>query len=122
METHIWHAKRFKMETRWGVRYPVRCSDKSDRSTYRLVQRDSACIMDESYYSTIEVTYEDTSQLINFCKHTFNVNFSSESVATQPVYRVVMFTENNGGNLIAPVELLILKNSFYYRFFIVGFI
>ena len=37
METHIWHAKRFKMESRWGVRYPVRCSDKSDRSTYRLV-------------------------------------------------------------------------------------
>ena len=58
METHIWHAKRFKMETRWGVRYPVRCSDKSDRSTYRLVQRDSACIMDKSYYSTIELKFE----------------------------------------------------------------
>ena len=46
MESHIWHAKRFKMENRWGVRYPLRCSDKSDRTTFRLVQRDSACIMD----------------------------------------------------------------------------
>jgi len=36
MESHIWHIKRFKMEQRWGVKYPVRCSDKSDRSTYRL--------------------------------------------------------------------------------------
>ena len=37
MESHIWHAKRFHMASRWGVKYPTRCSDKSDRSTYRLV-------------------------------------------------------------------------------------
>ena len=36
METHIWHAKRFHMSAKWGVKYPLRCSDKSDRSTYRL--------------------------------------------------------------------------------------
>ena len=46
MESHIWHAKRFKMVKDWGVNYPLRCSDKSDRSTYRLSQKDSACIMD----------------------------------------------------------------------------
>jgi ribonuclease P/MRP protein subunit POP1 len=46
MESHIWHAKRFKMIKDWGVNYPARCSDKSDRSTYRLSQKESACIMD----------------------------------------------------------------------------
>ena len=53
METHIWHAKRFKMAERWGVKYPQRCSDKSDRSTYRLSQHDSAVIIDKSYYTHI---------------------------------------------------------------------
>jgi len=55
METHIWHAKRFKMENAWGVRYPLRCSDKSDRSTYRLTQKDSACIMDKSYFTHLRI-------------------------------------------------------------------
>ena len=58
METHIWHAKRFKMESRWGVKYPARCSDKSDRSTYRLAQHNSAAIMDKSFYKNIQVTVE----------------------------------------------------------------
>ena len=74
METHIWHAKRFKMESRWGVRYPVRCSDKSDRSTYRLVQRDSACIMDKSYYSTWEMDFELESSMIEFCEEVFGID------------------------------------------------
>lgn len=59
METHIWHAKRFKMAERWGVKYPQRCSDKSDRSTYRLSQHDSAVIIDKSYYCHIQVTLKD---------------------------------------------------------------
>lgn len=58
LETHIWHAKRFKMGVRWGVKYPERCSDKSDRSTYRLVQRESACIIDKSYYTVLEVQFD----------------------------------------------------------------
>ena len=62
METHIWHAKRFKMTERWGVKYPERCSDKSDRSTYRLSQHASACIMDQSYFTTFEVISTDKSQ------------------------------------------------------------
>ena len=93
METHIWHAKRFKMETRWGVRYPIRCSDKSDRSTYRLVQRDSACIMDKSYYSTYELNFENAELLIPFCSDAFKVTVSPESLETAPIYRKVNLNE-----------------------------
>jgi hypothetical protein len=59
METHIWHAKRFKMAERWGVKYPQRCSDKSDRSTYRLSQHDSAVIIDKSYYCHIKTCLKE---------------------------------------------------------------
>lgn len=54
METHVWHAKRFKMvNLPWngGVRIPLNCNDKSTRSIYKLCQKESACIMDQSYYS-----------------------------------------------------------------------
>ena len=53
METHVWHAKRFKMVNMpWngGVRMPLNCNDKSTRSIYRLCQKESACIMDQSFY------------------------------------------------------------------------
>lgn len=52
METHVWHAKRFKMvNLPWngGVRIPLNCNDKSTRSIYRLCQKESACIMDQSF-------------------------------------------------------------------------
>ena len=110
METHIWHAKRFKMETRWGVRYPVRCSDKSDRSTYRLVQRDSACIMDKSYFSTIELTFANAEKLVEACEQLFDLVIPSD-VETKPVYRTVQLREKHSGELIAPIELLVLKSK-----------
>jgi ribonuclease P/MRP protein subunit POP1 len=56
METHIWHAKRFHMASHWGVKYPLRCADKSERSTYRLAQHNSAVIMDKSYYKHFPIS------------------------------------------------------------------
>lgn len=36
METHIWHAKRFKMTEMWGCRVPFKNNDKSERTVYKL--------------------------------------------------------------------------------------
>lgn len=59
METHIWHAKRFKMvnmaDWNGGCRVPLNCNDKSTRSIYKLCQKESACIADLSYYNHIWV-------------------------------------------------------------------
>jgi len=55
METHIWHAKRFAMEDLWGFKVPYKSRDKSCRTVYKLSQRDSACIVDQSYYRTLRV-------------------------------------------------------------------
>mmetsp|Transcript_5445 Transcript_5445/g.9192 ORF Transcript_5445/g.9192 Transcript_5445/m.9192 type:complete len:232 (+) Transcript_5445:167-862(+) len=69
METHVWHSKRFKMHNvDWtdcqpfaeplepptqchyqGSRIALKCNDKSERSVYKLCQKQSSCIMDQSY-------------------------------------------------------------------------
>jgi ribonuclease P/MRP protein subunit POP1 len=36
IETHVWHAKRFRIEERYGFKVPVKCFDKSERAAYRL--------------------------------------------------------------------------------------
>ena len=50
IETHIWHSKRCKMVERWGYKIPYQCSDKGLRTAYKLSQKESACIIDQSYY------------------------------------------------------------------------
>jgi ribonuclease P/MRP protein subunit POP1 len=55
LETHIWHAKRMKMETRWGFRVAVKANMKCYRSVYRASQTLSL-IHDESYTRTIEIS------------------------------------------------------------------
>ena len=66
------------METKWGVKYPERCSDKSDRSTYRLVQRESACIIDKSYYTTLQVDFDSESDASKFLTNQFGHKFAND--------------------------------------------
>lgn len=35
LETHIWHAKRFKMAELWGYKVPLHPCDKGIRAAYR---------------------------------------------------------------------------------------
>ncbi|XP_005111375.1 ribonucleases P/MRP protein subunit POP1 [Aplysia californica] len=54
LETHIWHAKRFKMVEKWGYRLALHPCDKSVRACYRAVNMH--CMMqDVSFESYIEV-------------------------------------------------------------------
>ncbi|KAL7037261.1 hypothetical protein ACKWTF_009141 [Chironomus riparius] len=57
LETHIWHAKRFKMKDLWGYKVPYSSTNKRYRASYKAIK--SHClIQDISYYSCIEVTGE----------------------------------------------------------------
>lgn len=58
LETHIWHAKRFKMEDRWGYRIPVHSTDKSIKASYRAT-RNHCQIQDISYMCCIEIVGEE---------------------------------------------------------------
>jgi ribonuclease P/MRP protein subunit POP1 len=59
LETHIWHAKRFKMEELWGTKIAAKNCDKSERAVYRYVGQAGCCIHDQSYFRVFNVTKTD---------------------------------------------------------------
>ncbi|KAH7915836.1 ribonucleases P/MRP protein subunit POP1-domain-containing protein [Hygrophoropsis aurantiaca] len=54
LETHIWHAKRTKMENLWGYRLAVTPTEKSFRPSHRASMHGSI-LHDASYFSLIEL-------------------------------------------------------------------
>ncbi|XP_058789957.1 ribonucleases P/MRP protein subunit POP1 [Phymastichus coffea] len=54
LETHIWHAKRFKMIEKWGFKLPYHSNDRCFRANYRAVVN-HCLIQDISYYTCIEI-------------------------------------------------------------------
>ncbi|CAN8001333.1 unnamed protein product [Ixodes hexagonus] len=57
LETHIWHAKRFKMADLWGYRVPLHPCDKGIRAAYRGSAH-HVLLHDLSYYNCIELIGE----------------------------------------------------------------
>ncbi|KLO07616.1 POP1-domain-containing protein [Schizopora paradoxa] len=55
LETHIWHAKRMKMENMWGYRLAVQPTEKSFRPSHRASLHGSI-LHDCSYNAIIELT------------------------------------------------------------------
>lgn len=54
LETHVWHAKRMKMETLWGHRIALTPTLKSHRPAFRAARR-SCIVHDASYYAILEL-------------------------------------------------------------------
>lgn len=54
LETHIWHAKRFKMVEKWGFKLPNYSNDRCFKANYRAVAN-HCLIQDISYYTCIEI-------------------------------------------------------------------
>ncbi|CCA67821.1 hypothetical protein PIIN_01645 [Serendipita indica DSM 11827] len=54
LETHIWHAKRMKMENKWGYRLSLHPTEKAFRPSHRAAVH--GCILhDSSYIGTLEI-------------------------------------------------------------------
>ncbi|CAF4066711.1 unnamed protein product [Rotaria magnacalcarata] len=54
LKTHIWHAKRFHMNTLWNYRLPEKSNTKSIRPTYKSL-RERCLLHDMSYYGCIQL-------------------------------------------------------------------
>lgn len=54
LETHIWHAKRMKMESIWGYRLAIEPTEKSFRPSHRASVHGSI-LHDASYFALIEL-------------------------------------------------------------------
>lgn len=55
LPTHVWHAKRAKMATRWRFAVAESPRDKCYRPTHRASQMRGAVAWDESYFSTLQL-------------------------------------------------------------------
>lgn len=54
LETHLWHAKRFKMILQWNYKIPLHPCDKSVRAAYRSTVK-HCTIQDVSFNEVIEI-------------------------------------------------------------------
>ncbi|KHJ46807.1 POPLD domain protein [Trichuris suis] len=82
LETHIWHAKRFKMIEAWGYKLPDRCFQRCWRASFRDSKR-HCTIEDISYLICIELAGRQK-QLINglneLCNSEVGLTFAAVSV------------------------------------------
>ncbi|XP_033112402.1 ribonucleases P/MRP protein subunit POP1-like [Anneissia japonica] len=80
LETHLWHAKRFKMVDKWGHRIPLHSNEKGVRAAYRAVVKH--CLMqDISYFGAVELvgTQEKILNVMNLITNReTGVNLSEE--------------------------------------------
>ncbi|KAK9452196.1 ribonucleases P/MRP protein subunit POP1-domain-containing protein [Limtongia smithiae] len=53
LPTHLWHAKRAHMITKWGYAIPNHPNDKCYRPTHRQSQNGSGVVFDTSYFCTM---------------------------------------------------------------------
>ncbi|KAL0240980.1 hypothetical protein GEMRC1_006216 [Eukaryota sp. GEM-RC1] len=60
LDTHVWHAKRFHMDTLWGYKVPLRPTQKSNRSSVHAA-RHIATIQDTSFYHTFRISVDNPS-------------------------------------------------------------
>ncbi|CDW58579.1 lissencephaly 1 [Trichuris trichiura] len=82
LETHIWHAKRFKMIEAWGYKLADKCFQRCWRASFRDSKR-HCTIEDISYFICIELAGRQK-QLINglneLCSSEVGLTFAAVSV------------------------------------------
>ncbi|KAJ3395460.1 Ribonucleases P/MRP protein subunit pop1 [Lobulomyces angularis] len=114
LDTHIWHAKRFKMCEKWGFALPITPNDKSDRSLYKA-NKYQATLNDQSY-KRIFVFKGMESNLIFYFQKVFDPLLSSiksekyisgKRFGSQILYNIESFPKHT----ICPVEFLWKQES-----------
>ncbi|MFH4977390.1 hypothetical protein AB6A40_004099 [Gnathostoma spinigerum] len=63
LETHVWHAKRFRMVSRWGYRLPFYSWQRAFRPSYRDSMRHCA-VHDVSYMRCFQISTSNQRSLI----------------------------------------------------------
>ncbi|XP_955471.1 uncharacterized protein TA18235 [Theileria annulata] len=80
LETHLYHAKRFKMDSVWGYRLAITPTQKSKRRFLRHLKH-KCVIHDRSYVEVISVSGE-----LEQMKKTFKLVFSDSFFMFQDIY------------------------------------
>ncbi|KAG2370619.1 hypothetical protein C9374_014739 [Naegleria lovaniensis] len=77
LSTHIFHAKRMKMEDKWGMRLPVKhITDKIFRNGYRYIRR-HCTIHERSYMVCLQVDFNTAGNVEKLLKSMMNIHIDS---------------------------------------------
>lgn len=109
LETHIWHAKRFRMADLGGLRVAEQCNDRGLRSSYKAAAHASV-VHDSSYKAVLQVRAESKQMLKGLLRRRLSFE-DGRRVTTDPVTSgtrhvkdVVLHGED--GRAVAPVDVL----------------
>jgi Ribonucleases P/MRP protein subunit POP1 len=58
MSTHVWHAKRFRMESFWGWKVPLIHSNRGCAAALRLVLRESKCLVQDATWCSQPIWFQ----------------------------------------------------------------
>nr|CAG4708694.1 unnamed protein product [Naegleria fowleri] len=77
LSTHLFHAKRMKMEDKWGMRLPVKhITDKIFRNGYRYARR-HCTIHERSYMVCLQVDFSTAGNVEKLLKSMMNIHTDS---------------------------------------------
>ena len=78
MSTHLFHAKRMKMEDQWGFRMAVEhITDKIFRNAYRFIRR-HCTIHERSYMVCLQIDFNTSGNLEKLLKSMMHINHQSK--------------------------------------------
>ena len=104
LETHVWHAKRFEMRTRWGFSLPESRPGRRRgyRSTSRWV-RDACAVHDGSYNACVRVEAGDVRACLSRCVEGGVVDVDPRKADARDFILV-----RTTGEVIAPAQIVSL--------------
>ncbi|XP_053687463.1 ribonucleases P/MRP protein subunit POP1 [Sabethes cyaneus] len=97
LETHIWHAKRFHMLSKWGYKIPYTATAKNYRACYRATSN-HCLLQDISYYGCVEIQGEESllkDRLKQFCSEKIGLTIAAKAFLAGKRSGYVWFYERN---------------------------
>ena len=114
LETHMYHAKRFKMKKLFGNTIAFKRADKSKKACYKFSKTDS-CIYDTSYYETLLIEGLSRDSIKDFLrKHFFyQVNYET-SLYNKAIENILV---SNEFKIIGPCHILFFSEKTVLLYF-----
>lgn len=106
LQTHIWHAKRARMENLWNHRLATHNCGLGVRALYRAMSR-HCCMHDRSYMQLIEIFGSEDSivQILSRCGVQKRLALSASARSGSRRFRSMLYACNTD-QLVAPVLML----------------
>lgn len=84
MMTHLWHAKRFRMESLWGWRVPVAHTNRGGRAVLRLTSSSTSSSSSQTKTTTPATSthHHCTLQDLTFSRQPVSIRFSSRETSS----------------------------------------